>query len=104
VDETLTDLLARLKAEIESAEHGDVDRAELARLAGELEDRIAGGSAAGSARGDRGGADDAGGEDDERRDGLVDRLRESVLRFEGEHPDLANTIGRAADALSGMGL
>lgn len=84
MEETLEQLLARLKAEIEDAEHGDLDREELARLAGELEDRL--------------------GADDDDDDGIVGRLREAVLRFEGSHPDLATLIGRTADALSGMGI
>ena len=41
MQETLEQLLARLKAEIEDAEHGDVDRAELARLAKAVESKLA---------------------------------------------------------------
>lgn len=87
MEETLASLLARLKAEIEEGEHGDLDRHELARLAGEVERRLEG-------------------DHDARRhdDGLGDELREGVGRFEASHPDLAAGIRRAADALGGLGL
>ena len=80
--EPLQALLAELKDAIEAAEDGSDNRAELARLAGELERRL-------SER------------DDE---GVVDELRDEVTRFEASHPSLANAIGRAADALSAIGL
>lgn len=84
MQETLEELLARLRVEIGRAEHGEGDRAALARLAGEVEQRL----------------DDAH-EDDE---GLVEDLRDGVRHFEASHPDLAQLIGRAADALGGIGL
>src|SRR5262245_13807593 len=40
MQETLEQLLARLKAEIHDAEHGDVDRAELSRLAKAVEAKL----------------------------------------------------------------
>lgn len=86
MEEPLASLLARLKSEIEQGEHGDLDRDELARLAGEVERRL---------------------EADHPRhhdDGLGDELREGVGRFEASHPDLAAGIRRAADALGGLGL
>ena len=78
----LQQLLADLKEAIEASEDGSDNRAELARLAGEVERRLHE-------------------EDDE---GVVDDLRGEVTRFEVSHPGLASAIGRAADALSAIGL
>ena len=80
-------LVARLRAEIESSGHGEADRATLERLAAEAERRMAGADAA-----------------DDNQDGLVEELRESVLRFEVSHPKLADAIGHVADALSSLGI
>ena len=80
--EPLEQLLAHLKEAISAAEAGADNHEELAQLAGRVERRL--------------------GEDDD--DGVVDELREQVQRFEVSHPSLAATIGRAADALSAMGL
>jgi len=82
MQEQLQQLLADLKVAIEAAEHGSENRAEIARLAGEVERRLTE-------------------KDDE---GVVDELRDEVTRFEASHPMLANAIGRAADALSAIGL
>ena len=82
MQEPLQQLLAELKNAIEAAEDGSDNREELARLAGELERRLS----------------------DEDDEGVVDELRDEVTRFEASHPTLANAIGRAADALSAIGL
>jgi hypothetical protein len=82
MQEPLDQLLADLRRAIDADEGGEVDREELARLAGEVERRLR--------------------EDDD--EGVVDELREEVTRFEVSHPTLANAIGRAADALSALGL
>lgn len=82
MQEPLQQLLTELKNAIEAAEDGSDNRAELARLAGEVERRLS----------------------DEDDDGVVDELRDEVTRFETSHPALANAIGRAADALSAIGL
>lgn len=82
MQEPMQQLLDELKAAIDAAEHGSENSAELARLAGEVERRLKE-------------------EDDE---GVVDELRDEVTRFEASHPALANAIGRAADALSALGL
>lgn len=82
MQEQLQQLLADLKVAIEASEHGSDNRAEIARLAGEVERRLTE-------------------KDDE---GVVDELRDEVTRFETSHPVLANAIGRAADALSAIGL
>ena len=80
--EPLEQLLAHLKEAISAAEAGADNNDELASLAGRVERRL----------------------NDDDDDGLVDELREQVQRFEVSHPSLATTIGRAADALSAMGL
>lgn len=82
MQEPLQQLLTELKDAIEAAEDGSDNRAELARLAGEVERRLS----------------------DEDDEGVVDELRDEVTRFEASHPALANAIGRAADALSAIGL
>ncbi|MEX2293959.1 MAG: DUF4404 family protein [Acidimicrobiales bacterium] len=82
MQEPLEQLLADLKDAIEAAEEGTDNHAELARLAGEVERRLS----------------------DEDDEGVVDELRDEVTRFESSHPALANAIGRAADALSAIGL
>lgn len=80
--EPLEQLLSDLKRAIEASEEGSDNRAELARLAGEVERRL-----------------------HEKDDsGVVDDLRREVTRFEASHPKLAGAIGRAADALSAIGL
>ena len=85
--ETHEQLVARLKAEIESSGHGEADRATLDRLAAEAERRMAGAEAS-----------------DDKHEGLVEELRESVRRFEVSHPKLADAIGHVADALSSLGI
>jgi hypothetical protein len=82
MQQPLEDLLAHLRTAIDAAEDGADNKDELARLAGEVERRL--------------------NEDDQ--EGLVEDLREEVTRFEASHPQLAAIIGRAADALSAIGL
>ncbi|MGH9139327.1 MAG: DUF4404 family protein [Acidimicrobiales bacterium] len=84
--ESLDELLARMKSEIEQAEHGSLDRAELARLAEAVERRL---------------RDE---QHDQHDQHLVDELRSGVRRLEATHPSLASAIGRLADGLAGMGL
>ena len=82
MQEPLEQLLAQLKDAIDECEAGTGDREELARLAGAVERRLHQ-------------------QDDEE---IVDELREEVTRFEVSHPHLSAAIGRAADALSAIGL
>jgi len=82
MQEPLQDLLADLREAIEAAEAGTGDADELRRLASEVDRRL--------------------NETDE--EGIVDDLRNEVTRFEATHPTLAAAIGRAADALSALGL
>lgn len=82
MQEPLEQLLAHLREAIDASEVGADNKEELARLAGEVERRLS----------------------DEDPDGVVDELRDEVTRFEASHPTLAAAIGRAADALSAIGL
>jgi Domain of unknown function (DUF4404) len=82
MQEPLEQLLAELKVAIEASEEGVDNKDDIARLAGEVERRLG----------------------DEDSEGVVDELREEVTRFEASHPNLAAAIGRAADALSAIGL
>jgi hypothetical protein len=82
MQEPLEQLLAELKDAIEASEEGVDNKDDIARLAGEVERRLG----------------------DEDSEGVVDDLRDEVTRFEASHPNLAAAIGRAADALSAIGL
>ncbi len=82
MQEPLEQLLADLRTAIDECEDGVGDREELARLVGQVERRMQ--------------------EDDD--EGVVDELRDEITRFEVTHPTMANAIGRAADALSALGL
>ena len=82
MQEPLEHLLTDLKRAIEASEAGTDNHEELARLAGEVERRLHEGD----------------------HEGVVDDLRGEVTRFEASHPRLAAAIGRAADALSAIGL
>ena len=82
MQEPIEELLAHLKTAIAAAEDGSGDQAELARLAAELDRRL----------------------NDTDDEGIVDDLRNEVTKFEASHPTLASAIGRAADALSALGL
>ena len=80
--EPLNELLDHLKDAIDASDEGADNNDELARLVGEVERRLS----------------------DDDPDGVVDELRDEVTRFEASHPNLAAAIGRAADALSAIGL
>jgi len=82
MQEPLEQLLDHLRDAIDACEAGTGDREDLARLAGEVERRLS----------------------DEDPEGVVEELRGEVTRFEASHPKLAAAIGRAADALSAIGL
>lgn len=82
MQEPLEQLLADLREAIDAGDDTEENRDEIARLAGEVERRLR----------------------EEDSEGVVDDLREEVTRFEVSHPKLASLIGRAADALSAIGL
>ena len=81
MQEPIEELLAELRAAIDEAERTG-DRDELARLVDELDRRL----------------------NEEDDEGIVDDLRDEVTKWEANHPRLADAIGRAADALSALGL
>jgi hypothetical protein len=81
MQEPIEELLAELRAAIDEAERTG-DRDELARLVDELDRRL----------------------NEEDDEGIVDDLRDEVTKWETNHPRLADAIGRAADALSALGL
>ena len=81
MQEPIEALLGELRAAIDEAERTG-DRDELARLVDELDRRL----------------------NDEDEEGIVDDLRGEVTKWEANHPRLADAIGRAADALSALGL
>jgi hypothetical protein len=81
MQEPLEELLAHLRQAIDDAERTG-DREELARLVDELDRRL----------------------NEEDDEGVVDELRGEVTKWETNHPRLAEAIGRAADALSALGL
>ena len=83
MQEPLEELLAHLRAAIDEAEDGSGDR-ERAGPAGRP--RSTGASTRTTS------------------EGVVDDLRDEVTKFEASHPTLADAIGRAADALSALGL
>jgi len=87
MEEPLEQLLGRLRDEIDKVEQGTGDREHLARLAGEVEERLSPAEAK-----------------PEGHEPLIHELQEGVRRFEVTHPELARVIGQIADALSGIGL
>jgi hypothetical protein len=82
MEEPLNELLEHLREAIDKSEDGSGDEAELSRLVSEVDRRL----------------------NEEDDDGIVDDLRHEVSKFEISHPALASAIGRAADALSALGL
>ena len=100
MQETLEELLARLKAEIEDAEHGDVDRDELARLAKAVEAKLAEKRSQRSSRAKTSTTTRT----TTTTTASAEDLREGVVRWESSHPDLAAFLHRAADTLGGIGL
>jgi hypothetical protein len=82
MQEPLDELMGHLRAALDEAEAGGGDPDELRRLVAEVDRRL--------------------NEDDS--EGIVDDLRDEVTKFEASHPRLADAIGRAADALSSIGL
>jgi hypothetical protein len=87
MDETTAALLDDLKRAIADLEAGSGDQELVADLAGRIERRL---HAAAEATDD----DDTLGED----------LREGAIRFEADHPKLADALRRIVDGLSGLGI
>ena len=80
----LTSLLNELHEALDQPEPLDEStREELRTLASEIEARL---------------------ESESDDDTLVDRVEETVERFEGEHPRLVAVLGRLADLLNSLGI
>jgi hypothetical protein len=86
MEKDLRHLLDELRAAIQRTGEGDEERAELNRLANDVERRL----------------NESGGE--EEHHGLIEKLEQATLRFEVEHPTLGEAILRAVNALSAAGI
>jgi hypothetical protein len=87
MDETTAALVEELKAAIADLEHGSGDKELVADLAGRVERRL-------QAEAELTDDDDTLGED----------LREGAVKFESDHPKLADALRRIVDGLSGLGI
>jgi hypothetical protein len=87
MDETTAALLDDLKRAIADLENGAGDAELVADLAGRIERRL-------HADAELTDADDTIGED----------LREGAIKFEADHPKLADALRRIVDGLSGLGI
>ncbi len=84
----LRDALDTLHTELSSAEGLDTDtRSRLAAAMREIAEKLEGTAAEAPAS-----------------HSLGDSIREAVERFEGEHPELVNAVGRVAEALGAAGI
>lgn len=88
MDETTAALIADLKAAIAELEGGTEEAADrVAELAGRIERRL-----------------DAEAELHDEDDSLREEIREGAVRFEADHPKLADALRRIVDAIGGIGL
>lgn len=87
MDDTTRALVDELKQALADLEAGSGNPEHVADLAGRVERRL-------HAEAELHDDDDTIGED----------LREGAIRFEADHPRLADTIRRVADGLSGLGI
>jgi hypothetical protein len=96
VDNPLRHLLDELSAAIGRAKHRE-DREELARLRSVVEDSLTGAQEEEHRRDD---------EDPraEERESLLDSLEKAEIRFEADHPTLAESVRQAIQALSSSGI
>jgi len=85
VEQHLRHLLDELKVAIGRTKEGQPDREELARLQDEVEGHLE--SAENS-----------------EHSGLVDTLEKAEIRFESDHPSLAESLRQAIQALSSAGI
>jgi hypothetical protein len=84
VEQHLRHLLDELSAAIGRAKRHE-EREELTRLHGEVEGRLQGA-------------------DENEHSGLVDALEKAEVRFESDHPTLAESLRQAIQALSSAGI
>ena len=87
MDETTAALIADLKAAIADLEAGGGDADRVTDLAGRIERRL-----------------DAEAELTDDDDSLGEEIREGAVRFEADHPKLADALRRVVDAIGGIGL
>lgn len=87
MDETTAALIAELKAAIADLEDGSGDADLVADLAGRIERRV-----------------DAEAEIADEDDSLGEDIRQGAVKFESDHPKLADALRRAVDLLGGIGL
>ena len=88
MDETTAALIADLKAAIAELEDGTEQAADrVAELAGRIERRL-----------------DAEAELHDDDDTLGEEIREGAVRFEADHPKLADALRRVVDAIGGIGM
>jgi hypothetical protein len=84
VEQHLRHLLDELGAAIGRARHRE-DKEELTRLQGAVEARLRGGGEA-------------------EHSGLIDALEKAEIRFESDHPTLAQSLRQAVQSLSSAGI
>lgn len=88
MDETTAALITDLKAAIAELEAGTEEAADrVADLAGRIERRL-----------------DAEAELHDDDDSLGEEIREGAVRFEADHPKLADALRRIVDAIGGIGI
>ncbi len=80
----LRNVLDEISAAINRAKHHE-DKEELARLHGAVEGRL-------------------GGQGDDDHPGLLDSLEKAEIRFEADHPTLAQSLRQAIQGLSSSGI
>lgn len=84
MEQHLRHLLDELSAAIKRARHHE-DREELTRLQGAVEGRLQGDGV-------------------EEHSGLIDALEKAEIRFESDHPSLAESLRQAIQSLSSAGI
>lgn len=87
MDETTASLVEELKRAIAELEQGSGDQQQVAELAGRVERRL-----------------HAEAELDDHDDTLGEDLREGAIKFEADHPRIADALRRIVDGLSGLGI
>ena len=84
MEQHLRRLLDELSSAMARAKHHE-ERDELSRLHGEVEGRL-------------------GRSEDDEHSGLIDALEKAEIRFESDHPTLAESLRQAIQALSSAGI
>jgi hypothetical protein len=87
MDETTAALIDDLKVAIADLEAGTGDADRVADLAGRIERRL-----------------DAEAELVDEDDTIAEEIREGAVRFEADHPRLADALRRIVDAIGGIGI